>query len=164
MTAISISTARSLLEPLVGLPIWGLRRSHGSFFIGDVGAVGEILTLPARHFDNGRVVPERRVPQGMWHFMVELCRWRIQVGGRKTSDLDEDHAHMQAVMSALNGAEIGSISLNADILTFDFSNDGQIQLGPTEYASPSDIGSQWVIFLPDGGNLSRDTRGRLRRE
>jgi hypothetical protein len=161
---VSISTAQSLLQPLIGEPIWGIRRSHGSFFIADIGAVRKILILPARQFDNGREVPERRVPQGNWHFMVELCRWRIQVGELATSDLDEDHAHMQAVMSALNGINIGSIVLNADALTFNFSNGGQMKLGPTEYVSSGETGDQWVIFMPDGKNLSRDTSARLHRE
>lgn len=161
---VSIATAQSLLQPLLGRPIWGIRRSHGSFFIAQIGAVRDILTLPARQFDNGRVVPERHAPQGNWHLMVELCRWRIQVGERMTSDLDEDHAHMQAVMSALNGASICSLDVSADTLTLNFSNDGQMKLGPVGYVSPGETGSQWVIFLAEGGNLSRDTTGRMSRE
>jgi len=158
---VSISTAQSLLQPLIGQPIWGVARSHGSFFIADFGAVKEILTFPARRFDSGRTVPERRVPRGIWSLMVELCRWRIQVDKRATSDLDEDHAHMQAVMSTLDGAIVDAIDLDDATPTLRFSNSGQLKLGPAEYVSPGDVGNQWVVFLPDGRKLSRDTGGRL---
>jgi hypothetical protein len=160
----SPDNVRKILQPLVGQPIWSIRRSHGSYFTADFGAVRHILPLPTRQFANGRVVPERQIQRGTWSLMVELCRWRIEVGGNATSDLDDDHTHMQTVMSALDGAIIDSIELNAETLAFRFSNDGRMSLGPAEYFAPGDTMSQWVIFLPDGTNLSRDTDGRLSHE
>jgi hypothetical protein len=159
-----ISTIPAILQPVIGQPIWGVKRSHGSFFLAEFGPVREILTLPARRFDNGRMVAERQVPRGRWSLMVELCRWRIEVGQAATSDLDADHAHMQAVMSALDGTSIRSIEIDPDVLTLHFSNDRRMTLGPAAYVLTGDTGSQWVIFFPDGSKLSRETDGRLSHE
>jgi hypothetical protein len=54
----------STFQSLNGKPAWGLTRTHGSMFFLEIGQ-----PLPRSG--------EKKV-HGEWHFLVEVCHWRIE--------------------------------------------------------------------------------------
>jgi hypothetical protein len=159
-----IADTPAILQPLIGQPIWAVGRSYGSCFCADFGAVKEIRTFPARDFSNGRSTPERRVPKGEWSLLVEQCAWRIEAGGEATSHLDEDHPHMQGVMDRLENQIVTRVVLDEAALTLVFANGSVMRLGPADPVYPQEIGSQWMLTLPDGRYLTRTTKGAFELE
>lgn len=156
---VSISEARSVVAELVNQPIWNVRRSHGSCFLAEFGAVKDHLTLPRRDIGNGQSIPERRVPVGVWSLLVEQCEWRMGVGEKQTSHRDEDHAHMQAIMDLLEQRLVTYVALDKRLLVFGLSSGVELRLGGAMPVKPRMIGDQWSLTLRDGRALSRDTTG-----
>lgn len=68
---------------------------------------------------------------------------------------------MQGMMDRLEKQIVAHIMLDESALTLVFSNGSMIRLGPADPVYPQEIGSQWMLTLPDHRHLTRDTRGAL---
>jgi hypothetical protein len=158
---IAINEARALLQTLVGEPIWGVRRTHGSCFLTEFGTATDLQALPSRHLGGGRSTPARRIATGKWSLLVEHCAWRIEAAGDITSHLDEDHPHMQGLMDRLEGEIVTHLDLDEAALTLTFSGGGVMRLGPALSPDGDVSADQWMLTLPDGRHLALDTRGAL---
>ncbi len=136
------------LVTLKGKPAWGLVRTHGSMFFLEIGK-----PLPQ--------VGEEKM-HGEWHFLFEICHWRIEDGGSLVvgSDdsqefIDQKFAGLQ--LESIHGVEILPSSHDLRII---FSSGHYLTTFCTSAAS-TEQWMQWQLFDPHDNVWISDATGRL---
>lgn len=157
----TVQPALQILRPLIGLPIWNVRRSHGSCFLAEFGPLKEHKTLPVRVLANGQVIPERKVKIGVWSLLVEQCQWSIQSDGSSSSHSDTSHIGMQKTMLSLENRIVSNVVFDEWSLTIDLAPQARVRLGPADGVDLTYPGDQWSFILPDGRRLARNTANAL---
>jgi len=117
-------------------PAWGLVRTHGSMFFLEIGR-----PLPKGNRKNVR---------GEWHFLIEMCHWRlatreaILVGSEDDQGLI-DHVFKEANLGTLDKATTSTPTHDLHLL---FSSGVTLSTFTTS-ASATDQWTQWRLFCPD---------------
>lgn len=142
------SSVSSALAMLSGKQAWGLTRTHGSMFFLEIGK-----PLPRKG--------EKKV-HGEWHFLVEVCHWRIESTSSLLVGSDDPQALIDKTFS---GAELGSImevqvTLPAHDLQIVFSSGLRLTTFGTSTAA-KDEWTQWQLYSPDDNVWVANASGEL---
>ena len=139
---------RQTLLDLKGKPAWGLHRTYGSVFFGEVG--------------KQRPLADERQIHGEWHFLVEVCQWRfdsqdaIFLGSDDQQPfIDDNFLHLE--LGLINVADVCHPSNDLRIA---FSSGVVFRTFSTAAAS-ADPWTQWHLYCPDDGVWTLDAIGRL---
>lgn len=133
---------------LQGQRAWGLTRTHGSMFFLEIG---EPLPRPG----------EKKV-HGEWHFLVEMCHWRIDTEDSLLVGSDDEQELIDASFSKL---ELGSVqSVKAPSPSHDlhviFSSGLRLNTFATS-AAAKDQWTQWQLYSPDDNVWVANASGEL---
>jgi hypothetical protein len=118
-------------------PAWGLVRTHGSMFFLEVG---EKLAIA-----------NRRNPRGEWHFLVEMCHWRLETPDAVLVGSDDNIDVIDKVFGDLSLGVVSEMTVRSPghCLQLDFSSRIQLKTFTTS-ATAQDEWIQWRLFRPDG--------------
>ncbi len=141
----SISSSFAMLP---GKRAWGLTRTHGSMFFLEVGE-----PLPRRG--------ERKV-HAEWHFLVEVCHWRIEDASSLLVGSDDSK---ELIDKTFSGTELGWVleakaSLPAHDLQIIFSSGLRLTTFGTS-AVAKDEWTQWQLYSPDDNVWIANASGEL---
>jgi hypothetical protein len=123
------------LNALKNQPAWGLNRTVGSMFFLDIGQ-------PCPR-------PGHKKVHGEWHFLVEMCHWRIEKGDVLIVGSDDDQKFIDDKFASLelgNVEEAQSLGPSYD-LRLVFSSG--IRLITFSTAAAANDETQWLFFCPD---------------
>jgi hypothetical protein len=138
----------STFQSLTGKQGWGLTRTHGSMFFLEIGQ-----PLPR--------VGEKKV-HGEWHFLVEMCHWRIET---KESILIGSDDEQELIDNTFAKLELGLVeSVTALLPSCDlhivFSSGMRLSTFTTSGAA-KDQWKQWLLYAPDDNVWISDASGGL---
>ncbi len=138
----------STFDALPGKRAWGLTRTHGSMFFLEIGE-----PLPRRG--------EKKV-HGEWHFLVEVCHWRIEDAGSLLVGSDDPQ---ELIDTTFSGIELGSlaevsVSLPAHDLLIVFSSGLRLTTYGTSAAARNEW-TQWQLYSPDDNVWVANASGEL---
>ena len=136
------------LYSLKGLPAWGLVRTYGSMFFLEVGN-----PLPR--------IGEKRV-HGDWHFLIEMCDWRVESTDGTLVASEDDPGRIDDVFNSLElgvftAAKTQSPSYDLDLV---FSSGFRLKTF-SQIGSPDDRWTQWQLYGPDDYVWAIDEQGAL---
>jgi len=142
---------QKVLSSLVKKPAWGLQRTYGSMFFLEIGIP---LSRP-----NGKKL------HGEWHFLVEMCHWRIQSQEAVIVGSEDDPILIDETFSRLDLGVVEKVSALAPShdLSLLFSS-GLTLMTFTTSASATDHWTQWQVFCPDDDVWIVDGGGHLLRQ
>jgi hypothetical protein len=89
----------STFQSLNGKPAWGLTRTHGSMFFLEIG-----LPLPRSG--------EKKV-HGEWHFLVEMCHWRIETQNSILTGSDDEQELIDSSFARLELGHVESVTASS---------------------------------------------------
>ena len=115
---------------------WGLVRTHGSMFFLEIGK-----PLPQK---------SRRNVRGEWHFLVEMCHWRLATREAIIVGSEDDKELIDRVFNEVNLGTLdkASTSTPSHDLHLLFSSGVTLSTFTTS-ASATDQWTQWRLFCPD---------------
>ncbi len=135
MTQEEASFQRTLLS-LRCRPAWGLVRTHGSMFFVEIGD-------PLPRADDKKV-------HGEWHFLVEMCHWRIDMQDAVLAGSDDQQAKIDSSFALLRLGAIENIDALAPSRDLHVSFSSGIRLTTfSATAAPEEQWSQWQLYGPD---------------
>ncbi len=138
----------STFQSLNGKPAWGLVRTHGSMFFLEIGQ-----PLPRGG--------EKKV-HGEWHFLVEMCHWRIETQDSILIGSDDEQ---ELIDKTFGNLELGHVeSVVAPFPSHDlhvvFSSGIRLNTFTTSGAA-QDQWKQWQLYSPDDNVWIADASGCL---
>jgi hypothetical protein len=138
----------STFQGLTGKQGWGLTRTHGSMFFLEIGQ-----PLP-----RGK---EKKV-HGEWHFLVEMCHWRIET---KDSILAGSDDEQELIDGAFSDLELGYVESVAALspshdLEIVFSSGICIRTFTTS-AAGKEQWKQWLLYGPADDVWVSDASGGI---
>jgi hypothetical protein len=141
-------TIQDVLLNLKGKPAWGFVRTHGSMFFLEMGK-----PLPR--------VGEKKV-HGEWHFLVEMCHWRIETHDSILIGSDDEQ---ELIDSSFFNLELGHIESAAapspsHDLHIVFSSGIRLSTFTTS-AAAKEQWKQWQLYTPDDNVWIADASGCL---
>jgi hypothetical protein len=138
----------STFRSLNGKPAWGLTRTHGSMFFLEIGN-----PLPRSG--------EKKV-HGEWHFLVEMCHWRLEtpnsvlLGSDDEQELiDSRFVHLE--LGYVESVEAASPSHDLRVV---FSSGIRFITFTTSVAAKEQW-KQWQLYAPDDNVWIADASGGL---
>lgn len=137
---------------LRGLNAWGLRRTHGSMFFLEIGK--PVLR------------PGEKKKHGEWHFLFEMCDWKItqRPGSNPFLTSASSHKLIDCRFSEIseNLGQIVAVRLRTAQAGIEvrLSSGVTIKTSPTK-ASPTDRWTQWQLFGPHDHAWVVNERGRV---
>lgn len=142
-------------RPLIGLPCWNARRTHGSSMIKGYGEPHLRIWEPMKTRRHRLVTPTGRRSLWIYH-----CAWAI-------GDIEKQFAHsestsdeMDRAIESLNGQAVASLDRPSKPGTWKFDFD----MGGVLVTWPDDDDSQhWNLDEPDGWSLTSHATGTLLR-
>jgi hypothetical protein len=124
------------MKQLVGRNAWGLRRSHGSMFLFDVGAPVPTIT---------------RRTQGEFGFLFESCEWRFQSSNeREKVSSNDDTSQIELAFESMKLGRIEEASFSEQLEVLSISFDAGLILtvtGDTQDKDPEK--TEWMLFIPN---------------
>jgi len=139
---------QNTLDMLPGKRAWGLTRTHGSMFFLEIGK-----PLPRR---------EEKKVHGEWHFLVEVCHWRIEIDSSLLVGSDDSQ---ELIDRTFAGSDLGSIvEASATLPAYDlyivFSSGLRLTTFGTSAASRNEW-TQWQLYGPDDNVWVANASGEL---
>jgi hypothetical protein len=142
------TTVQGDLKNLKGKPAWGLARTVGSMFFLELG--------------EGIQRVEQKKPHGEWHFLVQMCQWRIETSHAIIVGSEDDQEFIDATLAR---AELGVVT---DAITqppsydlsLTFTSGIQLKTFCASAAAREDW-NNWYLYLPNGNVWTVDGRVRL---
>ena len=133
---------------LTGLPAWGLVRTYGSMFFLEIGS-----PLPRSG--------EKKV-HGEWHFLVEMCAWRIEARDGILISSENEPAYIDSRFRSLELGQVTSANVQSPSYDLDVSfTSGLLLKTMFSVASPGDRWTQWQLYGPDDYVWAVDEKGVL---
>ena len=134
----------AVLEPLLGVPSWGVKQGWGSFLTFEFGQpIAE---------GNGAV-------HGQWHLWIEMASWRIETAQEVLAACEDDRPVISTAVQQLAGRALTSVAASGPALDTVFDFDGHLVRTFSVYSSHSGAEDNWCLFLPDGDVLAVTTSG-----
>lgn len=135
-------------KKLVGKPAWGLTRTLGSMFFLEIG---------------NRLLPnERNNVHGEWHFLIEMCHWRIEADDRIIVGSDDEQTMIDDIFSRTTLGMISSARAVMPSHELNIAFDSGIVLRTfLATGAPSDETTQWFLFLPGDNVLRANVAGAI---
>lgn len=145
----TISTISGSLRSLNGLSVSGLTRSSGSMFLLELGNLSS---------QSGG-----KRPHGEWHFLFELCHWRIASSDAVTVGSDDDPNFIDAAFSQISLGKITSADLEAHTsdLHITFSSGSALRTLTTSAKATDEDWTQWMLYCPDKNVWAVDGGGHI---
>jgi len=138
----------TFIEPMIGLPAWGVRQGHGSFLTLEFGLPK--LEVNERRSPHGKLQRSAYV-QGQWHLWIYCCRWRAVQDGAELAWSDDDHQKIARATATLNAQKLVDVSVDLDEgrSSFTFDLGGALETWPGTIRT----NEQWFIFT-DGQSFA----------
>jgi hypothetical protein len=141
-------TIESTFQSLNGKLAWGLTRTHGSMFFLEIGN-----PLPR---------PNEKKVHGEWHFLIEMCHWRLET---KSSILVGSDDEQELIDSSFSNLELGDVESVTALspphdLHIVFSSGVRFTTFTTS-AAAKEQWKQWRLYGPDDNVWIADAGGRL---
>lgn len=126
----------------------GITRTQGSMFFLEIGNL--YLRSGAKR------------PHGEWHFLFELCHWRISSSDTITVGSDDDSHFIDSVFSQLSLGSIVSADVEAhsNDLCIIFSSGSSLRTLTTSAKATDEEWTQWRLYCPDENVWAVDGGGR----
>lgn len=132
------------LDALKDQPAWGLTRSVGSMFFLEIGR-------PRPKLGRNKV-------HGEWHFLVEMCHWRIETKDMPIVGSDDDQEFIDNKFASLELGEIKEARLSGPTHDLHLIFSSGIRLITfSASAAEKDGWTQWLFFCPDDKAWRIDT-------
>jgi len=144
-----MSQVLDVLKRLVGKPVWGARRSHGSSFFIEIGSphlsVREASTDPEVRRRSPALAKRKISLAGEFQILILDCNWAITSAGADVTNFCEESV-IDGAVRTLNSTYIAGVDEND---SFTLSMDSGVSL---IVASNDDVGKedQWNILVPEG--------------
>jgi hypothetical protein len=137
-------TLQSLFSPVVGQPVWGGRRTHGSCMFLEFG--------PPRAAD---------AQHGSWSLLVEFCDYVVDCGRERFTHDDTDQALIRRCLMALEGRKLVAAGDGQvpHALALRFDGGGSMLLMPSSAVEFGPDTGQWLLWLPDGRSVGYSNGG-----
>jgi hypothetical protein len=133
-TMTSTSDISEAFDLLAGKKAWGLRRSHGSMFFLEIG--DPVVSDGQKHV------------HGEWHFLFELCHWRIQSQANVIIGSEDSQDFIDRTFSSLSLGDVKQASLNnCSDLELTFTSGCTLRTFSTSASTEADW-TQWLFFTP----------------
>ena len=144
-------------RPLIGLPCWNARRSHGSIMMMEFGEPHLRIREPKGKLRNRLVIP-----RGQWGLFIYLCNWIIDNGDNRIAHSESANEEMDNAIAFLDGQSLVSVNKGPRHAALEFCFDlaGRIRTFPYEQDSDEE---QWTLYEPNGWALNCTASGELRR-
>ena len=123
------------LDALKKIPAWGLVRTHGSMFFLEIG--------------QPRPKPDKKKVHGEWHFLIEMCHWRIEKRDMLIVGSEDDQELIDCEFASLELGQLeeGNSSAPSYDLHLVFSSGMQLRTFSASAAKTD--WTQWMLFCPD---------------
>ena len=137
------------LAELRNQPTSGLTRTHGSMFFLELGQLA---------LRNGA-----KRTHGEWHFLFELCHWRISSISAVLIGSDDDPSLIDIVFSeaSLGRVEEATVEALTGDLFISFSSGNVLRTLTTSAKATDEDWIQWRLYCPDEKVWVADGAGRL---
>lgn len=122
------------LRALIGLPLWGLRRSIGSSIFIEMG--------------DSIIRPGETVEHGYYHFLLQLMSWRIFSCEALIVGSDSPPALIDREFSHVKFGNIRDIVISGGGAAFSIEGTGDISLSASWNGLAQDeMSNAWILFL-----------------
>ncbi|WP_323123604.1 hypothetical protein [Burkholderia alba] len=158
----------NVLNVLVGQIIFSAKRSHGSYFMLEVGSPSLRIRDPiessdGKRQDARRLLQRRRVfVVGDWSFLVCECYWKILIFDEEVNQSSNSNK-IDEILALCEGQIIKSIERCTEeySLSINFDGLGKLILQPNIKYPTED---QWRLFFADRSSVGLSNNGDLVRE
>lgn len=147
-----MTQALSLYDVLVNLRgqvVSGINRTHGSMFFLELGQMV--------------VREEGKQSHGQWHFLFELCHWRIASSEELLVGSDDEQSFIDEAFrsTAFGAVERAAVSGALGDLCVSFSSGLTLSTLTTSAKAVAEDWTQWRLYCPDQNVWVVDGRGHL---
>jgi hypothetical protein len=137
----SASPLDRFLEPIVGVPVWGVKQGHGSFLTFEFGEP----TLEVRERQSAEKGLRRLTyVQGQSHLWIYCCHWRAMQDDEQLAWSEDTNDLIDRAAATLDGQKLLAVSVGPKTgqSRFTFDLGGSLETWP--YGDdPTD--EQWII-------------------
>lgn len=158
-----VRSLENVLEPLMGLHMWSIRRGHGTFIMLDFGepwlSIREPIKPKANEDKVIKMLKRRRVSVvGRYQLWIYEAIWNVFAGNLNVSNEDDSEA-VTTVFNMLNGQKLSGFSIDAPIRScvFHFDLGGELRTSPSRLERED----QWRLFERDKIVASYQNDGHL---
>lgn len=95
------------VQPMLGLPAWGVKQGHGSFLTFEFGEPK--LEVSERLRDERTIRDAYK--HGQWHLWIYCCHWRAFQDGTELAWSEDADREIARATATLNGQKLLSISV-----------------------------------------------------
>ena len=133
---------QKFIEPMLGLPAWGVKQGHGSFLTFEFG--------PPKLEVTERLSPEKGLRrsayvQGQWHLWIYCCHWRALQHDIQLAWSEDDDQAIGRATATLNAQKLVGVHVSPDggRSTFTFDLGGALETWPY---GDDPMDEQWTIL------------------
>jgi hypothetical protein len=138
----------STFQALTGKEGWGLTRTHGSMFFLEIGQ-----PLP-----RGK---EKKV-HGEWHFLVEMCHWRIETQNAVLAGSDDEQELIDDAFATLQLGYVEFVTALSPSHDLELAFSSGVRLRTfTTSSGAKEQWKQWQLYCPDDNVWIADASGSL---
>jgi hypothetical protein len=136
----------NIFAQVLGKNAWGLRRSVGSMFFLEFG-------------ESRRNSGEKH-PHGEWHFLFQMCHWRLQSQRALIVGSDDDQTLIDERFAATDLGTVTDIKLQkvTGDLHVAFSSNRILKTFSTTASSEANE-TEWIFFTPSDQSWKKKTFG-----
>lgn len=141
-------SVQEIFQPLMGLPVWHVRRGNGSFLTFEFGnprlEIREPRIVSADVSERvRRSLQKRRVfVVGQWHLWIQYCDWDVITSSASVSSDESDMSKIDACLDDIDGQMLVEVNASGATCNLVFDLGGKVVLRPS---SEFDDDDQWTL-------------------
>ncbi|MCY7279428.1 MAG: hypothetical protein LH610_00760 [Sphingomonas bacterium] len=136
-----ISPLDGFLEPMIGVPAWGVKRGHGSFLTFEFGEPS-LVVEERQSAEKG--LRRSTYVQGQSHLWIYCCHWRAMQDDQQLARSEDTNDLMDRATATLYGQKLMAVSVGAKTghSRFTFDLGGSLETWP--YGDDR-TDEQWIV-------------------
>ena len=143
-----------VFAPLIGLPAWCVRKSHGSFLTMEFGnphlRIRQPMVASPNSSERVRQLLARRqiLPCGEWHLWIYCCHWRVIHEEREIASSESSNPEIIDAARRIDGQLLTNVTADPTKGTsaFDFDLGAAIHTWPGDESDDE----QWMLYQTGG--------------